>query len=110
MTDYVVDPVTGNAGVDIAHDVVVGERPAPASGYFLYSWSAPIHVVFQGWLYNGAYTPTGDQNGLQLVAFYPPDEFIPESAGESPGDNYRYTVVRVASTVKGWPESWGAQL
>lgn len=97
MTEFVANPTTGNHGVDIAHDVLVSASPpAPPPGYFMYSWSRPIPVVYEGWLLNGSFTPTGDQNGLQLTAWYPPAEFIPESAGDPPGDNYRYTVVRVA--------------
>jgi hypothetical protein len=82
----VFDPSTGNLG-----DVQLGAPPelrhgeplagGGVGGTMLYSWMLPPPVVFDGWLLNGAYTPTEEQRGLQLRAFY---RRVPDWAPESP--------------------------
>jgi hypothetical protein len=105
MSEYVQHPVTGNYGYDVAGTVQM-PAPQPEPGYFLATQSRPLPVIYQGWLYNGAFPTDGVlsyslQPGESLQAFFPEEQFIPESAGESPGGGYIFTVVRVV-TSGGW--------
>jgi hypothetical protein len=102
MPEYVENPVTGNYGVDV-DGTVKQPAPAPTPPYFRFSYTEPPDVVFQGWLLNGAYNDDPPlPPGGSLQAFYPEPQFIPASAGESPGEGYRFTVVRVVKDY-GWP-------
>jgi hypothetical protein len=96
------NPVTGNYGVDVA-GTVIQPAPAPRPPYFRFSHTKPPTVVFQGWLLNGAFNDeTPLPPGASLQAFYPEPQFIPASYGESPGTDYRFTVVRLVKDY-GWP-------
>ena len=96
---YVEHPVTGNYGVDVDHTCTI-PAPQPPPDHVLVTQTRPLPVVFQGWLLNGAFN-CDDMIGLlpgeSLQAFFPEPLFIPESAGESPGPGYRFTVVRVVT-------------
>jgi hypothetical protein len=99
---YVENPVTGNYGVDVAGSVKT-PAPQPAHDYCLVTQSQPIPVLFQGWLLNGVYEY--DQAdiplGFSVQSFLPEPQFIPAD-DPSPGDGYRYVVVRLV-TPGGWP-------
>lgn len=100
---FVEHPVTGNVGVDIDHTVQI-PAPQPAPNYYLVTQTRPLPVLYQGWLLGGAFTSDnviGLLPGESLQAYYPEPQFIPESAGESPGDGYRFVVIRVI-TAGGW--------
>ncbi|BBZ41146.1 hypothetical protein MCNS_42090 [Mycobacterium conspicuum] len=93
--------------------VIIGAPPATPSGASLASWSWPARLAFSGWLLNGVfdvydYPEQPWLQSLQLQTFHPwPPTADAPDPGESPGDDYVYTEVRVASMHRGWPESYG---
>lgn len=103
MSSYVENPVTGNYNVD--HGLAVLDAPPSKNGMPI-SHTVPFPVAFQGWLLNGVYT--GPEipltPGQSLLCYYP--SYIPPAQGESPGEGYKFTVIRVV-TAGGWPEDFG---
>ncbi len=65
------------------------------AGRWLYSWTVPPRVVWEGWVPTGTeWTPTESwMSGVQLQAYYPPSP--PAGAGPPPVGGGTYLVVRV---------------
>lgn len=100
------DPSTGNLGevhIGAPPELRRGEPLAGdgVGGTMLYSWTLPP-PVFEGWLLNGIYNPPPQQQGLQLRAFY---RRVPDSADESPGDDYIWTTVSIVR-----PGGWDSEI
>jgi hypothetical protein len=73
-------------------------------GHFLYTWTMPPQVVFEGWVATGDTWDEPDEfAGLQLQAFYP--TVLPDDAGPPPEGGGTYTVIRVVP-----PGGWASEL
>ena len=68
----------------------------------------PFPVAWQGWALNGVYDgpPIPLAPGESLLSYYP--AYIPPAEGESPGDGFVFTVLRIV-TRGGWPEDRGSE-
>jgi hypothetical protein len=94
----------GNVTISATRPALTPGEPIAdgVGGDAYYSWTKPPTIVFMGWLLNGQYTPTADQQGLQLRAFY---RRVPDWAPESPGEDYIWTTISIVE-----PGGWSTEI